>query len=60
MQQPFGEKNLYEIPLIMYFNYSKSSTDLTSIESNAEVNGLPLGLRNRVRLFVSQSLYDRT
>lgn len=38
-------------PITMNFNYSKSSLDLTFIESNAEVNGLALGLRSRVRPF---------
>ena len=48
-----GERNLsltYELnPKTMNFNYSKSSIDLTFIESNAK---LPLGLRNRDRQFV--------
>lgn len=41
----------------MHFNYSVSSINLTVIESNAEVNGLPLGLRNRVRLINTRKVF---
>lgn len=54
-----GERNLsltYELnPKTVNFNYSKSSVDLTFIESNAK---LPLGLRNSGRQFVLSSIYD--